>query len=289
MNTLTQLSVVTLTGADERTDIAQLAQLTADHPYLEIGLLYTTTPEGRNRYPSLAWLQAASAALPGRCAIHVCGRGARQQLREGVLADLVSNARRVQVNGVVQPHEVPDLARRVPVLITQHNDKNRGLASARLAANHCVLVDGSGGTGRSPERWERPKTDLQVGFAGGLGPDNIGSELAQIHSVAEGSYWIDLEGKLRTADWFDLTLCEQFLTALTAASSARIACPGIATCIGCGCTDHAACTNHSTGEPCYWIRLDRSIALGVCSECGQHVARWDAGERAKQRKDVHRA
>ncbi len=50
MNTLTQLSVVTLTGADERTDIAQLAQLTADHPYLEIGLLYTTTPEGRNRY-----------------------------------------------------------------------------------------------------------------------------------------------------------------------------------------------------------------------------------------------
>lgn len=214
---MTMLTTVTLTGADECTDIDHLVRLVSADPHLEVGLLCTATPDGRNRYPSLAWLQATAAALTGRCAIHVCGRGARQQLLEGKLASLVSHARRVQVNGIVQPHEVPDLARRVPVLITQHNDKNRGLANARLATNHCVLVDGSGGTGRSPERWERPKTPLQVGFAGGLGPDNIGTELAQIHAVAEGHYWIDLEGKLRTDDWFDLALCERFLTTLAEA------------------------------------------------------------------------
>lgn len=279
MNASTRLDVVTLTGADERTDIEQLVKLTADHPFLEIGLLCTATPDGRNRYPSLAWLLTASSALAGRCAIHVCGRGARQQLLDGALASLVDNARRVQVNGIVQPFEVPNLARRVPILISQHNDKNRGLANARLATNHCVLVDGSGGTGRSPERWERPMTHLQVGFAGGLGPDNIGSELAQIHAVAEGNYWIDLEGKLRTDDWFDLTLCERFLSALTETRNTRQL--AAATCIGCGCADHAACVNRLTGEACWWVRLDRTVGLGVCSACPDHTDRWDDGDRTQ--------
>lgn len=208
------LATVTLTGADERTDIGCLVQLAKDHPYLEIGLLYTATPEGRNRYPSLEWLQKASGALSGRCAIHICGSGARQQLREGALTNLVGNAWRVQVNGIIHPDEVLGLATRVPILITQHNDKNSALATARIAVNHRLLVDGSGGTGRSPERWVRPKTHLQVGFAGGLGPDNIGSEITKIHAIAEGRTWIDLEGKLRTDDWFDLTLCERFLKEL---------------------------------------------------------------------------
>lgn len=212
--TATKLSTVTLTGADERTDIHRLVKLTQDHPYLEIGLLYTATPEGRNRYPSLEWLQTASRAMPGRCAIHICGTGARQQLRDGALARVVGNAWRVQVNGSVHPDEVQGLAKRVPILITQHNDKNRGLANARIAVNHRLLVDGSGGTGRSPERWARPTTHLQVGFAGGLGPDNIQTELAKIHAVAKGRYWIDLEGKLRTDDWFDVALCERFLQEL---------------------------------------------------------------------------
>lgn len=55
----------------------------------------------------------------------------------------------------------------------------------------------------------------------------------------------------------------------------------IASCIGCGCTDHAACLNRQTGEPCWWIRVDRPSGLGVCSECAQHVARWNAGDRTR--------
>lgn len=215
----TKLSTVTLTGADERTDIGRLVKLADDHPYLEIGLLYTATPEGRNRYPSLDWLMKASTALQGRCAIHVCGSGARQQLRDGLLARLIGYAWRVQVNGTVHPDEVLALANRVPILITQHNANNIALATTRIAVNHRLLVDGSGGTGRSPGRWERPATHLQVGFAGGLGPDNIGSEARKIHAVAKGRYWIDLEGKLRTDDWFDLSLCERFLKELGKASA----------------------------------------------------------------------
>lgn len=205
-----KLTTVTLTGADERTDIVRLVQLVAAHPYLEIGLLYTATPEGRNRYPAMDWLLKASSALASACAIHVCGRRAREQLREGALADLVGNARRVQVNGIVHHDEALHLARRVPVLITQYNAGNSD-THYTSAANHQWLVDSSGGTGRSPERWERPAIPCCVGFAGGLGPDNIATELPKIAAVAEGNYWVDMEGKLRTQDWFDLALCDHVL------------------------------------------------------------------------------
>lgn len=53
----------------------------------------------------------------------------------------------------------------------------------------------------------------------------------------------------------------------------------VATCIGCGCDDNHACWDEAAGNPCGWIRLDRSVGLGVCSCCLDHVARWDSGDR----------
>lgn len=49
----------------------------------------------------------------------------------------------------------------------------------------------------------------------------------------------------------------------------------IARCIGCGCTDNNAC---ACG--CHWVRLDRSIGVGVCSECGPLAMEWDNGRRS---------
>jgi hypothetical protein len=48
-----------------------------------------------------------------------------------------------------------------------------------------------------------------------------------------------------------------------------------AVCIGCGCTDTNACDGG-----CSWLRVDRAAGLGVCSECPEKVARFDAGKRA---------
>lgn len=48
-------------------------------------------------------------------------------------------------------------------------------------------------------------------------------------------------------------------------------------CVGCGCTDSCACINDVTGEPCFWLRLDRAAKTGVCSECAHLVSAWDAG------------
>jgi hypothetical protein len=54
-----------------------------------------------------------------------------------------------------------------------------------------------------------------------------------------------------------------------------------ASCIGCGCDDLHACFDELAGTPCSWVRLDRSVELGVCSVCMDHVARWDAGDRVR--------
>lgn len=53
----------------------------------------------------------------------------------------------------------------------------------------------------------------------------------------------------------------------------------ICMCIGCGCTDTRACVCEDSGDPCYWLRVDRNEALGVCSECEDLVEAWDSGDR----------
>lgn len=56
--------------------------------------------------------------------------------------------------------------------------------------------------------------------------------------------------------------------------------PGnIAACIGCGCDDLHACEDTFSGDPCRWLRVDYKAGAGVCSECPDDVARFDAGDR----------
>ncbi|MEJ6003822.1 hypothetical protein [Paucibacter soli] len=199
------LSRITLTGADERTDLDGLVDLADRFTEVEIGLLYTVTPEGRPRYPSRDWLSRAASALSGRCAIHVCGMGARRELIAGDLADLTRHAPRVQVNGGLQVEEAEALASLVGTLMTQHNIANGSLLGVQ-ARNHAILIDASGGRGTSPDSWVLPATEKQIGFAGGMGADNLFAEYTRISSLARPGSWSDMEGKLRIDDWFSLEL-----------------------------------------------------------------------------------
>lgn len=204
-NPLAIIGRITLTGADERTDIKALRQLVDTFPAVELGLLYTAKPEGRPRYPSRDWLVQAAEALSGRVAIHVCGGGARRELLEGGMADLLKHAPRVQVNGAMKVEEAEKAAALVGTLITQHNELNLKLLNVQ-AQNHALLIDASGGRGISPTGWVAPKTDKLVGFAGGIGPDNLTTEYLRISEVAKVGAWSDMEGKLRFEDWFSIQL-----------------------------------------------------------------------------------
>lgn len=57
----------------------------------------------------------------------------------------------------------------------------------------------------------------------------------------------------------------------------------LVTCIGCGCDDDNACATVA-GELCSWLRVDRDA--GVCSQCPDEVARFDAGDRTMFTKDL---
>lgn len=46
-------------------------------------------------------------------------------------------------------------------------------------------------------------------------------------------------------------------------------------CIGCACSDERACIGG-----CAWLREDPIAQVGVCSNCPEHVERWDAGDRS---------
>jgi phosphoribosylanthranilate isomerase len=200
---------ITVTGADERTDLAALAKLDA-----EIGLLYTETPEGRNRYPRWDWIREASLEIR-RASLHICGRGARAKLMDGKLA--VSGFQRIQVNGLLECAEVEQLCLLYPrhTIVTQFHYDNRHLLVV-CAPNHALLIDGSGGRGKSPDTWNRPTTTKHVGFAGGLGPDNILEEIPKIQSIAHPGWWVDMEGKLRVNDWFSVERAAECIDAFHA-------------------------------------------------------------------------
>lgn len=200
-------AAITLTGADERTDLRSLVTL-AERPGVEIGLLLSLSNSG-NRYPGQQWLRFAVHQLGPRCAVHVCGSSARAALLSGSLP-WIQDAGRLQVNGAIGEEMLRTLTSRFRVVVTQHRS---GATLASLDAlgpgEHQLLVDASGGRGLTPSKWSRPETSRAVGFAGGLGPDNLAEELTRIARFARVPWWVDMETKLRRDDWFDLPLAGQ--------------------------------------------------------------------------------
>lgn len=203
------LPAITLTGIDEGVAPWHACGLDA-----EIALLYRAGPDApspcptTNRYPPEQWIGSLTAAR-SRCAVHVCGSAARRRLLRGELGGLIGLAERIQLNGALSVAEVEEACSMFPdrTIITQHHPANGALLGVR-APNHALLVDGSGGRGISPARWERPATAKPVGFAGGLGPGNLAAELPRIAAAAGGAwFWVDMEGRLRDGhDWFSLAL-----------------------------------------------------------------------------------
>lgn len=196
---------LTLTGIDAHT---RLLNLPRD---IEVGVLFSANPKERHRYPDRMQIQYILGYLGfnrrergWKIALHVCGEGTRKMLLAETMEDVLLGVDRIQVNGRVPVDQLQQICKKYSKfeIITQHFDWNLPLLDVR-ARNHSILVDGSGGRGKSPDEWHRPETDKRVGFAGGLGPDNLAEQLPLIQAVAEGDYWIDMESKIRDdADWF---------------------------------------------------------------------------------------
>lgn len=236
---MTHLTLCTLTGADETTEFNDLASLHRVFPFVEFAFLFSPDRAGAGgRYPSVAWLHAVLARAKHETpamhvAVHFCGRGVHELVNReqnsaamGLLRHLdteFGSSARIQLNFNLKRlatgqepgflHRLASLIENHPRLtfITQRFPGNLPVLSALAGlSNHVVLFDGSGGQGLSPAGWEAPVTS-PTGFAGGLGPRNLATELARITEAIQASvtpqapFWIDMESSLRNSDdQFDL-------------------------------------------------------------------------------------
>jgi hypothetical protein len=216
------LHTVTITGADDATDIDELVGLSDEFPFLELGILVSKSQEGAPRFPSRSWIDrlgevAIHKQRRLRVAMHLCDRWMRELLTgDLVWEDLpsVSNfADTIQfnTNGLsVEPNprrffdQLRGSRKLMRNFIFQWNSVGEPLA--RLAYDRHLYVmglfDGSGGLGFR-------NIPFPMGFAGGLGPDNVLEQLDKIlaaYGDRQSHTWIDVEDRVRTDDGVKLDM-----------------------------------------------------------------------------------
>lgn len=201
-------SFITFTGADDRTSIDAMIGLSERWP-IEWAILFSPSRQGADpRYPShetLRRLAESSRRNPKLVlAAHLCGDHARAVM-EGRMPDLpvpMADYGRIQVN-----HGAPE-----PAAIRRFSDEvgRPCIAQARgetFPDDRSILwlFDASGGRGIAPKGWPA-HPGREVGYAGGIGPDNVAGVISAIG--ADAPYWIDMETGVRTSDAFDLAKVE---------------------------------------------------------------------------------
>ncbi|MHB8409970.1 MAG: hypothetical protein ACYDHY_18115 [Acidiferrobacterales bacterium] len=227
----TTLLLCTMTGVDEATDLNRLAALSVCFPFAEWGFLFSPSRQGTGgRYPSVDFINRAMVTVPRstKVALHLCGRAVDDFIAgkgdARFLAEAVGNRRgRLQVN--VNLAKQPDITPRIldaaidrfpGTVILQHNDANEPAAVHLAASNRAFLFDRSGGRGVTPAQWPQAIPGVRCGFAGGLGPESLGTELPRIDQASAGdSFWVDMESRLRDGnDRFDLERATRALEAV---------------------------------------------------------------------------
>lgn len=247
---LHSIARITFTGVDALTkneDLIEVSKKARQSGLLvEWGLLFSKDRAGQpGRYgTALAIAQRLQDLGNLNLAIHFCGKAVDDVLNQAdsealcllQAAQLHGNCR-VQLNFNNQvkkftPEHIGHLMESFPSIdfILQANANNSGFirelssrafgqAPAALAqlARLQVLFDASGGKGIEPSSWPDP-TDGQgfvVGYAGGLGPENIVSQMRSIESLKPPfKAWVDMEGRLREQDIFAVAKCQAVIDSI---------------------------------------------------------------------------
>jgi hypothetical protein len=245
-------------GVDDSIHPHQLAMYSQWYPFLEWGILFRPDREGTPRYASPKWVQQLVALAkhprsPLKLAAHLCQDRVHQVLEgdDGFVLQLQEwGFRRIQINATaVNGVDTSRLAESIPAVldliqkypdlefIIQKNDETEPLWQGMLnmdgndqipskcgplgglPPNVSMLFDESKGTGVLATSWPTPPLQYQIGYAGGIGPNNIDHVLQQVLLVAKGrTVWIDMESRLRSNkndhDVFDLDKCYQVILAV---------------------------------------------------------------------------
>ena len=232
------INKVTVTGADDSTDIDKMFEIQEKYPFVEWGILLSekySLKDGTGRFPSKKWLvdlinhkNSAKLNLSG----HICGKWVTKTLLgdffppfDIIHGNFTDNFSRFQLNTHAEFHKVNfeklDAILRVlrsncQGVIFQLDGVNDIMVPMwkRNHRNISGLFDLSHGAGTLPSTWPKPIEGMYCGYAGGLSPDNVVEQMEKILIVnGNKETWIDAETQLRSPDnrVFDLDKVVQFL------------------------------------------------------------------------------
>lgn len=228
-----KIKTVTITGADNNTKISDMLKISEQFPFVEWGILFSPKRLGTDRYPDWNWLNKLSRNYSYdkiRLSAHLCGGYTREMLiGKSNLLDapdikhFLSLCSRAQLNFNSQKTEVNE-KKFFDLLncflggsfILQFNKANKNICLKAMKENISTkisfLYDSSGGRGNLQTEWKEPITNFFTGYAGGLSPDNLETELKKIEQVAgDSEIWIDTESKVRTDEKLDMKKVKQFI------------------------------------------------------------------------------
>ena len=220
------LDRVTFTGWDRHTDIGELQTFLEDMPQqrVEIAVLFSTSRsrDNEDRYPDPGFAEdilRVAKASGQHTALHLCGQAARALLESASANELalpwsavplVHLADRVQVNvgegfwpdGDERYRSAWVVAIRLgrPVIVQSRSIgywpdvEHFGPRASRMVP---FLFDRSAGTGAEQSGWPTPVPGRLVGYAGGLGPDNVSELCSWLAETAGARWWLDMETRIR--------------------------------------------------------------------------------------------
>jgi hypothetical protein len=215
---------VTITGADDATDISKLVELTLEFPFVEWGILVSNKHQGRRRFPSTAWIsrflkKVVDDPVNAKISTHLCGEYVREfllgQLSWTGVPEVFLKSQRIQINTHGELYmSTAHMWRSMATVsskefIFQLDTINDHLLYAGAGGKFKVsgLFDRSHGAGLLPDYWPSPLNGIVCGYAGGLGPHNVADQLPKIaQACANKSFWIDMETQVRTHDDASLDL-----------------------------------------------------------------------------------
>lgn len=209
---------VTITGADRSIHPEQLAQFSEKYPFVEWGILASRKQMDSPRFPGPAWLIELARVKYEfdrqhfkqrmNLSLHLCGAYVREVFRGNYdfMHELPINLfDRIQLNTHGEPHEwdVVGVERIMGELlpekefIFQYDNVNTDLleiiAKRDKVKNFSALYDLSHGAGILPKQWPAPLAYCKTGYAGGLGPMNLDTEMQKILTVVKSSPYRNVE------------------------------------------------------------------------------------------------
>ena len=231
-----KLDRVTMTGADDTVKPEDLIALSQEFPFVEFGILFGGPDYGSSRFPSLAWIEDlsnkvwASEVQVNLCA-HLCGKYVKWLLKDGdFVPEVIFQRSQINTHGFPM-HLMEGYADFKPNLISakvewpgqfifQVDGENDAIVKEWVAEGLGVpLFDTSSGAGVLPSyfgaEWPTSWPNVYCGYAGGLGPDNVVSEVTGPikQAAGEATIWIDMESRLYSNRIFDLGKCRKVLEA----------------------------------------------------------------------------